>query len=161
MNENCVICLAIKLSSGIIFYVQINKIRIKWTTTSFCFTTSCSIPPIKDMVVLETQHCKRWSAACVQAKEATERRSWNNISIISIIYRPITYLRVISREQSLWSILLSRGKERQMKIERKEESTWTGVGVTRVCIGQVPVEDTVSSFRPRECRYWSLKICDE
>lgn len=110
MNENCVICLAIKLSSGIIFYVQINKIRIKWTTTSFCFTTSCSIPPIKDMVVLETQHCKRWSAACVQAKEATERRSWNNISIISIIYRPITYLRVISREQSLWSSLLSRGE---------------------------------------------------
>lgn len=64
------------------------------------------------MVVLETQHCKRWSAACVQAKEfeATERRSWNNISIISIIYRPISYLRVISREQSLWSILLSRGE---------------------------------------------------
>lgn len=62
------------------------------------------------MVVLETQHCKRWSAACVQAKEATERRSWNNISIISIIYRPITYLRVISREQSLWSSLLSRGE---------------------------------------------------
>lgn len=66
--------------------------------------------PYKRYGSIRNAHCKRWSAACVQAKEATERRSWNNISIISIIYRPITYLRVISREQSLWSILLSRGE---------------------------------------------------